>query len=254
MNSKNPVSGQPTKTGEDGKGFNWGAAIPGITQAINSGVTGAMYQDPSKAADQYLNQIGSSSGQYFNPYIDSGRNALDTLSGQYGNLINDPTFMMNQIGAGYQQSPGYQFQVDQAMGASNRAASAGGMLGSPMQQQNIASTVNQLANQDYGQYMDRGLSQYGIGLAGMGGINQMGYNASSSMADAIRQQLMLQSENARRGVEGQNRNTENTAAGVSGGMGAALSGGASGAATGAMFGPWGAAIGGGIGAVKGYFS
>jgi hypothetical protein len=118
---------------------------------------------------------------YYQRYIDAGGRALPQLEGQYGRLL-DPSAFLKSIGAGYQQSPGYQFNVNEATRASNQAAAAGGMLGTPAQQQALAQRISDISSKDYGDYMQRAMGAYGMGLQGLGGLNQMGYDASTGLA------------------------------------------------------------------------
>jgi hypothetical protein len=176
-----------------------GAAGAGFGQLFGSG------ENPGDAGMDYLNQIQGMLKPYYQPYINAGGQALSTLQNQFGNLLNNPTGMMNRIGSTFQQSPGYQFQTSQALGAANRAAAAGGMAGSPMEQQNIAGTVNNLANQDYYNYLNHGIGMYDQGLQGMQGINQMGFNATSSLTDNLMSALMSQAQMAYAGAANQNQ-------------------------------------------------
>lgn len=163
------------------------------------------YNNPANAAMPYLNQIPGMMEGYFNPYISSGQNAMGMLQGQYGNLINDPNAMIAKWGAGYQQSPGYQFQVDQATKAANRAGAAGGMLGSPMEQQQLSGTINNLANQDFQQYLQNVMGAYGLGLSGEQNINQMGFNASDDLARSLAENMQNQAQLAYSGQQNQNQ-------------------------------------------------
>jgi len=206
--------------------------------------------DPSKDAMNYLNQIPGTIKPYYDPYITAGQGALTdlqkqyqsltgmgpTVQNQYLKLIQDPTAMMNQIGSGYTASPGYQYQVDQATQQANKAAAAGGMLGSPSEQQYVANTTNQLANQDYYNYLNHALSQYNTGLSGATGlyntglgiesdINHMGYNASDTLAQSLANNLASQANLSYAGAANQN-------AAKSG-----LWGGLTGMGTAAMFAP-----------------
>ena len=120
-----------------GNMFGGGGSIPNMGQSNN-----------------YLSQIQPSIDRYLQPYIGAGQNAMGTLQEQYGNLINDPSAMMNKFGSGYQQSPGYQYNVDQATKGANNAAAAGGFIGSPQQQEYMAKQIGGLASQDYNQYLN----------------------------------------------------------------------------------------------------
>ncbi len=152
-------------------------------------------QNPANSAMGYFNQIPGAISPYFSPYsqagqstfpayqntINAGQNASNILQGQYARNINDPTSVMNQIGKGFQQSPGYDFQKQQMTNASNNAAAAGGFVGSPQAQQQMAQNIGGLANQDYWNYENHGLDQYNAGLQGEQGLNQMGFNAMSDL-------------------------------------------------------------------------
>lgn len=198
----------------------------------------AFYNNPANAAQGYLQQVPGAISPYYNPYIGAGQNSLGILQGQYGNLLNNPGGVLNQIGQGYQQSPGFQFQTQQALQAANRAASAGGMLGSPMEQQSIAGTVNGLANQDYNQYLQNAMQMFGQGLQGEQGLNQEGFQASNEMAGDLANNLNSQAQLAYTGQQNQNQHN--------GGMWGSLFG-LAGDAAGSLFGPAGTAVGGWLG-------
>jgi hypothetical protein len=209
--------------GNVGKYLGYDAMASGLGSLFGGG------QDPSKEASKYYNQIPGTVKPYFDPYINAGKDALGQLQGQYGNLLgnyngiqgqynqlmNDPNGVMNKIGGGYQQSPGFQFQLDQGMNAANNAAAAGGMAGSPQHQQQAATMATGLANQDYYNYMNHALGLYGqglqgnaglygAGLQGLQGLNQMGYGASGDLAGLLGSNLMNQGNMAYQGAANQN--------------------------------------------------
>ena len=94
----------------------------------------------------------------------------------------------NTIGAGYTQSPGFQYQLGQAeTGVANSAAARGGLL-SGQNQLDTAATASNLANQDYWQYVQN--QQTGIGtnfnnqmqsLGGMTTLGGIGESAGASI-------------------------------------------------------------------------
>jgi hypothetical protein len=161
--------------------------------------------NPADAANQYLNKIPGTLKPYYNPYINAGHEALGNLQGQYGQLLNDPGKRLNEIGGSFQQSPGFQFQRDQALNAANHAASAGGIQGSPQAQQNASTVANGVANQDYYNYLNHAMGLYGMGLQGEQGINQMGYNASDQLAQSLGANLQSQGLLAYQGQDWQNQ-------------------------------------------------
>ena len=200
-------------------------------------------QDLMKVASPYLQQIQGSTEKYMNPYVNAGQGAMGTLQGQYQNLLNNPGQMYNQMGAGYQQSPGYQFGVSQATNAANNAAAAGGYLGTPQHQQEMAKYTQGLASQDYDKYMQNILGMYGQGLSGMGNINQLGYNASSGAMNSLNDMHKYLASLA----YNQAANEQSSA----GGLGAGL-GGLAGSALGLAGGPLGSIFGSKIGGMFGH--
>jgi len=104
--------------------------------------------DPSKEANKYLSQIPGMLPQYFEPYMSGGRYAVPQLQNQLGQLTgnlpglqqqlseltSNPGALYGRLGAGYQQSPAYEFEKQQALQGANQAAAAGGMAGSPQSQ------------------------------------------------------------------------------------------------------------------------
>jgi len=159
--------------------------------------------NPSDAAQPYLNQIPGMLQGAYNPYIQAGQQALPSLQQQYGALMNGN--FINNMGKNFQQSPGFQFQTNQALGAANRAAAAGGMAGSPMEQQQIAGTVNNLANQDYYNWMNHAMGAYGAGLQGEQGLYTTGFNAANQYAGDMGSALESQANLAYAGQQNQNQ-------------------------------------------------
>lgn len=245
------VTGQSGDGQVGGGGFNFQNFMQGggMGDFLGAGLLGygmSQYQNPAGAGMPYLNQAQQQLPSYFQPYINAGNQALPQLQQQYGQLlgngtqlqqqygkmVNNPGAVMNGIGAGFQQSPGYQFQTQQALGAANRAASAGGMLGSPMEQQNIAGVTNQLANQDYYNYLNHGMSMYNNGLQGMSNmygmglqgdqsLYGMGYDASKNLGEDMTNLMQSQAQLAYAGQNDQNQSQQ----GSLGGMGSLISDG-----------------------------
>lgn len=177
-----------------------------------SDIFGGGGSNPANAAMPYLNQIPGMLSQYYQPYINLGQQGMNLIAPyqqQLMQLMQNPTGVMNQIGQNFQQSPGYQWQVDQATRAANQAAAAGGMAGSPSSQYNVANTVNQMANQDYYNYLNHGLGMYNQGLSGTGNLaqylTQLGYGASTGLAGDLASNLMNQANLAYSGQANQNQ-------------------------------------------------
>jgi hypothetical protein len=142
---------------------------------------------------------------------------------------------MNKMGESYQQSPGLQFAIQQAMQGAGHAAAAGGMAGSPQHEQQNMQLASDLGTQDYNNWMNNALGLYGAGLSGQQGLSQQGQQAGSSMADMIAQTLAQQANMSFRGQQEKN-SQRNSMLGGLGRLGGAALGGLAG-------GPWGAFAG-----------
>ena len=170
------------------------------------GALGNMFgKSPQDSANKYLNQIPGQTNQYYQPYFDAGKNSLGSLQDQYSSLLGGPGEKLNDIGKNYQQSPGFKFALDQALGAGGRASAAGGMAGSPMHEQENMATATGLANQDYNNWMQNALGLYGQGLSGQQGLAGMGQQAGNNMANLIAQQLATQGQQAYEGQAAKNK-------------------------------------------------
>lgn len=177
--------------------------------ALGGGLAGAglgmlFGGNPASAAQPYLDQTSGDLTKWLGPYASAGINILPQLQNQYSSLVNNPGAFVNAMGANYQASPGYQFNVQQAQGAANRAAAAGGMAGTPMEQQNIANTVSGIANQDYYNYLNNTQNLFGAGLSGQQNIYNTGAQAGNSLAENLAQSLMAQAQLAYAGQANQN--------------------------------------------------
>jgi hypothetical protein len=187
--------------------FNWdsfgkGTAAGGVGAGLFGGLFGG--NDPSEEASKYIDQIPGRTKQYYEPFINAGKEALPTLQGQYGDLLNDPGGMVNKIGSGYKQSPGFQFALQKALAGGNRAFAAGGMGGSPAAANWGMETAEGLASQDYDKYLSHALSQYGLGLGGEEKLAAGGQQAGSSYGDMISQALAAQAKLKYEGQKAQN--------------------------------------------------
>lgn len=163
------------------------------------------YQNPADSAMKYMDQLPDYIKKFMGPYANAGMGALGNLQGQFGNMMNDPSGMLNKMGAGYQQSPGFKFALQQALQGSDHAAAAGGMAGSPQHEQQNMGIATQLGNQDYGNYMQRALGLFGQGLQGEQGIFNTGAQMSQGMGEDLASILAQQAGLAYQGQNAQNQ-------------------------------------------------
>jgi hypothetical protein len=156
-----------------------------------AGLGGGLYnifgkqKSPYDAASKIYGQIPGATEKYLSPYMQAGQSALGDLMGQYGQLTGSTGDVYNKLAGGYQQSPGFQSALKQALGAAGNQAAAGGMTGTPMAQLQSADVAGTLSQKDFGDYMGRMMGLYNTGLQGMGDIGKMGYGASTNYADML---------------------------------------------------------------------
>jgi hypothetical protein len=160
-----------------------GAAISG---AASSGAAGTEAGAANTANAYQYNEFEQEQANE-QPWLQSGEANLATLNADM------PSLTANFTDADFQQSPGYQFQLQQGEQAMQRSAAAKGLLNSVGTQQNLNNYAQGTANQDYQQalqnYMSQNQNRYNMlsGMAGMGqtavaGINQAGQTATNAMS------------------------------------------------------------------------
>lgn len=175
--------------------------------AIGAGLGGIFsdYKDPFKEAMPYFNKIPKTLERYLSPYINRGSAAGDVLQGQYGNLLQDPGGMLNKIGGGYQQSPGFKFALQQALQGAGHAAAAGGMAGSPQHEQQEMELATNLSNQDYNNWIRNALGLYSSGLGGEENLYGIGARAGVGMGEDLASVLANQAKLASESANAQNQ-------------------------------------------------
>lgn len=189
------------------KAFGLGSGAAGIGAGLY-GLFGD-YNNPSESAMPYLNQIPGAASQHLMPWEQAGAQTLSQLQGQYGSLVNNPGQKLNQMGSNFQQSPGFQFALQQALQGAGHAAAAGGMAGSPQHEQQNMQLATNLGNQDYYNWLGHATGLYGEGLHGLQGMSQQGQQAGGSLADLISQNLSERGNLAYQGAANANMNQSN---------------------------------------------
>lgn len=141
-------------------------------------------KNPAKEGMGYLDEMSRILPQYFKPYMDVGQRTIPGLEDAFKKMLN-PGALIGEIGKGFHESPGFQFMKNQGMGAANNAAAAGGMLGTPSHQQESAQMVENLANQDFYNYLNKALGVYGQGTSLGQNLFQTGANASMGLGQDL---------------------------------------------------------------------
>lgn len=162
-------------------------------------------KNPANSAMPYYNQIPGKTSPYMQPYFEAGKGAIPGLQEQYKDLLANPGGKLNEIGAGYKESPGLNFAIQKALGANARSLNAGGMYGSPEHEEQNLLTATGYANQDYNNWLNSATGLYNQGLSGQQGLAGMGQQAGQSLADMIAQTLAQQGNLAYQGQAQQNQ-------------------------------------------------
>lgn len=159
-----------------------GAAIGGVAQASAA----------KKAANAQTQAADASIAEQRRAFDITQAN-LDPFR-QAGNTAN--AAMMFELGlgarpegyAGFQATPGYQFQLDQGNRSINALAGARGGLNSGRTLQALADYNQGLASQEYGNFYNRLAGLQGIGANAAAGVGSAAQttagNVSNSLADA----------------------------------------------------------------------
>lgn len=159
-----------------------GAAVVGAGASVYSANKAASAQ--TKAANQSAQIQKDQYAQTRSdlaPYRDSGA-AANT---QYSNLLGlNGEGARNNAFSMYQTDPGYQWQRQQAIDATQSSAAARGSLFSGAALKAISDRTQNIANLDYGNYLSRlsGLQAVGANAAAQTG--QFGANAANGVSNA----------------------------------------------------------------------
>lgn len=172
-----------------------------------SGMGSAFFNNPSDSAMPYYQQAQSQLPQYFMPWMQGGENAMNQLNPLYSQMTQNPGQMLNQIGSNYHASPGFQFALNQALKSSNQQANAGGMAGSPMNQQQNMQMATNIGNQDYYNYLNQATGMFGQGLQGLQGEMNLGAQAGMGLGENMASLLASQGNMAYAGQANQNQAT-----------------------------------------------
>lgn len=171
-------------------------------------------KNPYDSAQPWYAKVpGMLQGEY-GPWQQRGNYAGNMLQGQYNQMLDNPGGMVNKIGSSFHQSPGYSWQLSQALNSMNNAAAAGGQAGTPQEQYQMGQAATGMANQDYYNYLNHALNMYGQGISGMQGQQQIGYDASNQLAQALAQNYYNQGNLAANETQYGNNQTAGLASAV----------------------------------------
>jgi len=176
--------------------------------ALGQGISGMFNRggNPSDKANEYIGQIPGAVNPYYQPYISRGVGANNELDKQYTDMLYNPGALYDRLGAGYKQSPGYKFALEQAMQQAGNASASGGMLGTPADEQRRMESAQGIASKDFEDYINHVMGLYGGGVSGVQKTQQQGFDASRQYADILGQTLGQQGQYAYGGQDFNNQN------------------------------------------------
>ena len=123
-----------------------------------------------KDGEAVYQNAGNTASARFDPYANTGRQANTQLMA-----------LLNGDMSSFQQSPGYQFAIDEGRKMVDNSGAAAGMTFSGPQLKALMQQGQGMANQEYGQYFNRllNLSNQGMNAAGNQG------NIDMNTADGV---------------------------------------------------------------------
>lgn len=176
-------SGAPTSQG----------AGSNITNGLLRGGLGYLLNSPNTAGTNAINSATQQAQSNYAPYMAAGSQAENTLSNLYG---NNGSGAQSSAFQNFQNTPGYQFALNQGLNAVNANAAA---MGSPLSGNNQTAINNYAqgtANQTYNNYVNQlqnlasgGMSAAGgsgtAGLTGANAVAQQGQNTANARNAAV---------------------------------------------------------------------
>jgi hypothetical protein len=182
--------------------------IRGGSRALGGGGGGDNYQpgpNPADAAMGYLNQIPGAVQPYYQPFIESGRQAEGMTNPIYEQMSRSPGAFIEQLMQGYTPSRGYRFKQGEMERAMRNTAAHGGFVGTPYNQQQQAELTQGLLSEDMQQFLQNLLGAQQMGLGGQERRINRGYEASTGYGDILGSNLGAQAGLGYQGQAGQNQ-------------------------------------------------
>ena len=145
------------------------AGQQGAQQAIKS------IQQGQQTSQNFLNNEWSGTQGNFNPYLSLGSTSANNLQGLLNQGFTAPTL------AQAEQTPGYEFTLQQGTDAINKNAAANGTLNSGNTGVALENYGQGLASTTYQQVYNNALQSYLANLQGLTGGTQIGEGATSTL-------------------------------------------------------------------------
>ena len=142
------------------------------------GLFGGGGSDPYDASGRILKRFEPN----IMPFVHNGIWGSDQFRNAIKNFLGGgPVNFENSIMSQYRESPYAQHQVQQATDAANRAAAAGGYLGTPQEQQRLAGDVQNIVSRDQNQFYQNAVQPYEYGTTAAGQLAGQGLTATQQL-------------------------------------------------------------------------
>lgn len=164
-----------------------------------------LFGNPADDAMGYLNKIGDTARQQYEPYQQQGQEAYGQMSPALGQMSSDPSGYINKMMGGYQQSPQFKNSLQEALRAAQNTAAAGGMVGSGQDQLGESRLADYMSQNDMQNYLNNVMGAQKTGLQGEQNVYGQGYDATKQLTDSLMNMFGSQSTLAYKGAENQNQ-------------------------------------------------
>lgn len=177
-------------------------------------------KNPADAAMPYLDKIPGMEHQAYDPYIQHGNEAYNTLNPQITQMGSDPAAFLEKLMGSYTPSRGYQLKNDEMRRAAGNTAAAGGMRGSLNDITNEARISDTLMGDDMQQWLQNVLGIQKEGLSGLTHQFDTGFDATKGLTGDLSNVLGTQAGLAFQGQANQNQSRGDMLSGIMKALGA----------------------------------
>lgn len=155
------------------------AVISGIVGAVTGKQAADAQSDAARDAANVQREIYYQSREDLQPFRDGGVNALGALQFETG-LVPQPDGY-----SGFRATPGYQFRVNEGARAIQSGAAARGGLNSGATMKALTRFGQDIAGEEYGNYLNRLGAMSGTGQVATNSMNAAGQNYAAGAGNAL---------------------------------------------------------------------
>jgi len=155
------------------------SAVGSVAQSNAAGKAADAQTDAARSQIKLNRDIYRKSRKALRPYRETGRRSNALMQYEMG-MRDKPGWY-----DGFENTPGYQFQMQEGVNALDAGAAASGMLRSGAHEQALTGFGQNLANQEYGNYMNRLMGMQAAGQNAAGMQANMGTNFANSASTAL---------------------------------------------------------------------